>query len=152
MKKTNHVESLLPGSGEYSFMADLRLDLWAMVSIATHLVGQLFIKANPDWHVALRIFLGLLPLIPLALYGFKFKRFIVGLDELQRRKQIEVLLCAALGTLLIGIVVSVLNAQGVSTWKFEYGLGFVGVLFSLMILWLIGSYFAHWFHSRSDEK
>lgn len=152
MKKTNLVESLLPGSGRYSFKSDLRLDLWAMVAIASHLAGKYLIITNPDWTVVTRILISIVPLIPLVLYGLKFKRFICGLDEMQRRIQMEIMLCAALGTLLLGIVVSIFNEHGASTWKFEYGLGFSGVLFSMMILWFIGSYIAHWFYTGSDEK
>jgi hypothetical protein len=82
--------------------------------------------------------LGLLPLIPGLLYLRSWMRFIRGLDELQRRIQLEAFLFAALGTVILGAVVSSLNAHGVPTGMLKHGLGLGASFMALLCFWSIG--------------
>lgn len=152
MKRPNTIGSVLPGTGEYSFKADMRLSFWLMVAAVTFVGVRILMSGHSEWNTVSRVSLSLLPLVPGMLFVRNFKRFICGLDELQRRVQVEVMLFAALGTLLIATVLSVLNAQGVPTGDFRHGLGIGGVLISMFVLWVLGSYVTHRHFGVSDEK
>ncbi|RKX36212.1 MAG: hypothetical protein DRP71_00675 [Verrucomicrobia bacterium] len=130
----------------------MRLSFWLMVAAATFVGVRILMSGHSEWNVVSRVSLNLLPLVPGMLYVRNFKRFICGLDKLQRRVQVEVMLYATLGTLFIAMVLSVLNAQGVSTGDFEHGLGIGGVLISMFVLWVLGSYVTHRRFGVSDEK
>ncbi len=152
MKRPNTIESVLPGSGEYSFMADMRLNFWFLVSLATEVGVRLSMSGLAEWNVGSRVSFSLLPLIPATLLVRSFKRFVCGLDELQRRVQVELMLFATSGTLFIATVLSVLNTHGVSTGGFENGLGISGVLMSTITLWFLASYLTHRRFRAPDEK
>ena len=61
------------------------------------------------------------------------------MDELQRRVQLEGFLFAALGTVLVGTMITTLDANGVSFAFFGHGLGIGGVFLAMFPLWLVGT-------------
>ena len=87
--------------------------------------------------------LTLTPLIPGLLYVRDCLRFIRGMDELQRRIQMEAWLFAALGSLIIGTIINTLNAQGVSLGGLAHGLSLWGTFALTFVLWLVGTALAN---------
>ena len=126
MDKPNTIEEITPHPGHYSPRKDMRLNGWLAVATAAYVAELLLLKKNPDWSPALRSLLALAPLLPGFLYVRTWLRFIRGLDELQRRIQLEAFLFAALGTLLVETVVNTLNANGATVGFLSHGLGLGG--------------------------
>jgi hypothetical protein len=138
MDKPNTIESITPHSGHYSPRKDLHLNGWLAVATTAYVVELLLLKRNPDWSPALRCLVALVPLAPGFLYVRSWMRFIRGLDELQRRNQLDAFLFAALGTILVGTVVNTLNANGATVGFLSHGLGIGGVFMTMFPLWLVG--------------
>jgi hypothetical protein len=139
----NTLESLQPCSGAYSLGKDLRLNVWLAVAVATYTAGQLFAKWHPGWSVTIRAAMELAPLVPGLLYIWSWVRFIGGLDELQRRIQLEAWLFAAIGTVLSGVAISTLGGSGVHMGGLEHGMGMGCAFIVAFVLWLIGGAIAN---------
>ncbi len=138
MDKPNIMESVEPGSGLYSPRADLRLNVWLLVATVTHVAVQFLIKRQTEWSPLAGGVLALAPLIPGLLYVRSWMRFIRGLDELQRRIQLESFLFAAMATVVMGAVVSSLNDRGVPTGLLQHGLGLGASFMTMLCFWSIG--------------
>lgn len=138
MEKPNLMETVEPGSGLYSFKADLRLNAWLMVAVVIYLGAQTVLAAWPEGSPLIRALLALAPLIPGLLYVRSWVRFIRGLDELQRRMQLEAFLFAALGTALLGAAIGSLNAHGIPTGLFRHGVGLGATFMALLCFWSVG--------------
>lgn len=139
MNKPNTLESLEPCSGEYSVRTDLKLNMWLAVAAVVAGVSLYLRREHPEWSGSVRAEWALAPLIPGLLYVRSFLRFVRGLDEFQRRLQLEVFLFASLGTLLIATVINVLNANGVSWPGRAHGLGLGSTFVVMLMLWLVGT-------------
>ncbi len=135
----NTLETLQPCSGLYSLKKDIKLNAWLGVAVAVYTVCQLLIKWHPGWNVAIRAALALAPMIPGLLYIRSWMRFVNGLDELQRRIQLEAWLFAVVGTVLSGIAVSTLGESGVHLGELEHGMGMGWAFIAAFIFWLVGS-------------
>lgn len=142
MNKPNLMESLDPCSGQYSWKTDFRLSFWLLVAALVHVIQSMVLKMQPEWDPAFRVMWTLAPLVPGLLYVRSWVRFIRGLDELQRRIQLEVFLFAALATVIIGAILSALNEQGVSTAWMKHGLGLGSSFMLMLVLWTAGWAFA----------
>ena len=143
MSEINDLESLQPLSGRYSFKKDLRLNAWLLVATAVYVAVLVPLKNHPEWPPLTRCVLTLLPLIPGMLYLRSCLRFIRGMDELQRRIQLEAWLFASLGSLIVGTVINALNANGVSLGELRHGLSVWGTFALTFALWLVGSAIAN---------
>jgi hypothetical protein len=138
MEKPHTLESVIPLSGHYSFKQDLRLSRWLLVATVVQISALFLLRHHADWPRFTRAFVALAPGLPGAFYIRDWTRFVRGMDELQRRVQVEVLLFATLGALLIGAVVSTFNASGIPILGFQHGLGLGGTFMATFILWLVG--------------
>lgn len=138
MEKPNLMESVEPHSGQYSFKTDLRLNAWLGVATAVYLAVFTLSQRHPEWSPLVRGLLALTPLIPGMLYVRSWVRFIRGLDEMQRRIQLEAFLFAAMGTVIVGTVINILNAHAVPLGTLTHGLGFGGALVSMLLFWSVG--------------
>lgn len=138
MEKPNTMESVEPHSGQYSFKIDLRLNAWLGVTAVVYCAMLFLVKRHPEWSPPLRGSLALVPLVPGLLYVRSWVRFIRGLDELQRRIQLEAFLFAALGTVLAGTVIATLNAHDVPLGWLKHGLGLGETYFALFLFWTLG--------------
>lgn len=143
MEKPNLMESVEPCSGQYSLRSDLRLNAWLGVAMLVYLPGLFLLKQHPEWNQLLRGSVALAPLVPGLLYLRSCVRFIRGLDELQRRVQLDAFLFAALGTLIVEAALSTLSAQEIQLGAFSHGLGMVGTFTSMFILWVVGTRIAN---------
>jgi hypothetical protein len=135
----NTLESLQPCSGLYSFRKDLKLNAWLAVTVATYIGSLLMAKWNPEESTTMRATIALAPLLPGLLYIRSWARFINGLDELQRRIQLEAWAFAAIGTVLTCLAIDTLNESGVHLGVLEHGLGMGQAFFVAFPLWLVGS-------------
>ena len=140
MNKPNLLESVLqPCSDHYSLKKDLRLNAWMLVATAVYVAISVLLKRHPEWSPLTRGLLNLTPMIPGVLYVRTCLRFIRGMDELQRRIQLEAWLFAALGSLIIGAVINTLNDSGVSLGDLKHGLSLGGTFALTFVLWLVGT-------------
>jgi drug/metabolite transporter (DMT)-like permease len=142
MNKPNTMESVQPCSKQYSFKTDLKLNAWMAVAGVFWVLSLYLIREHPDMESPLRVAVALSPLAPGLLYVRSCMRFVRGLDELQRRIQLEALLFAALGTLFVGTAINVLNANGGSFGRFPHGLELGAAFILMFLLWLVGTVIA----------
>jgi hypothetical protein len=143
MNKPNLLESVTPLSGGYSFKKDLRLNAWLFVATAVYLASLLLVKQHPEWSPLTRALLTLTPMIPGWLYVRTWLRFIRGMDELQRRIQLEAWLFASLGALFVGTAINTLNANGVALGELRHGLSLWGTFLLTFVLFLVGTAIAN---------
>ena len=144
MDKPELIESYLPHSGRYSWKKDIRLNAWLFVATVFYMATLFLVRRHPEWSPLKRGLLLLTPLLPGLLYLRSWARLMRALDELQRRIQVEACLFAALGTVIVGVIVTTLNASGVDLglWL-RPGLGIGGVFMSMLVLWLVGTAIAN---------
>ena len=114
MDKPNLIESIIPCSGHYSLKKDLHLNAWLAVATATYVAELYLTTRHPDWSPLTRGLIALAPLIPGFLYIRGWLQFIRGLDELQRRIQLEAFLFTALGTIIVGTVICLLYTSSMA--------------------------------------
>ena len=143
MNKPNTFESVQPCSGGYSLKTDLRLNAWLAVATAVYVAILILSKRHPEWSPLTRGLLMLVPLFPGLLYVRACMSFVRGMDELQRRVQMEAWLFAALGSLIIGTVINTLNANGVLLGELKYGLTIGSAFIVTFVLWLVGTIVAN---------
>lgn len=117
----------------------MKLNVWLAVAMLVAVVSLYLRRKHPEWDGSIRAAWALAPLVPGLLYVRSCMRFVRGLDELQRRLQLEAFLFAALGTLLVGTVINVLNANGVSWPGLKHGLELGGAFVVMFSLWLVGT-------------
>lgn len=138
MNKPNLLEAITPCSGRYSLRQDLHLNAWLAVAVVIYSAQLFLLRRFPEWSPLARGFVALAPLPPSLLYLRSWTRFVRGLDELQRRIQLEAFLFASLGTVILGAVLTALAENGVSLGLLQPGLGWGGAFMSLFVLWLVG--------------
>jgi hypothetical protein len=145
MAKPNLIDSYEPSSGCYSFRKDARLNAWLFVATVLYLVALWLVKHHPAWSPLTLGLVQLSPLLPGLFYIRAWVRVVRGLDELQRAIQLEAFLIAALGTVIVGAILSTLNASGISPFGSMQsdGLGLGGAYISLLILWQVGTAIAN---------
>lgn len=129
---------MTPLSGQYSCKKDLRLNAWLLVAVVVYLINFTVLHRNPEWSSLTRGLVALTPLLPGLFYVRSCMRFIRGMDELQRRVQLEAWLFSALGMVLIAAVINTLSAYGVSLGVLKHGLDLGGVFCVMFALWLVG--------------
>jgi ACR3 family arsenite efflux pump ArsB len=144
MSKPNVLENYVPLSGQYSLQKDLRLNAWLFATTVVYLFALFLNKAHPGWSPATRGGLMLLPVAPALLYVRAWVRLVRGMDELQRGIQLAAFLFAALGTVLVSVVIATLNAAGLDLGAtLRSGLGLGGTFFVMFPLWLVGTALAN---------
>ena len=140
MNKPNTLESVTPLSGQYSFKKDMKLNIWMAVAAATYVGAKIVIQDHPDWDPWLKALVAGIPIIPGLLYARTIMRFIRNLDELQRRIQLEVLLFAMTGTVVVSAIINLLNAHGVLLQKFPHGLHMGEAFIVVFVLWAVRTF------------
>ena len=108
------------------------------MTAAVYLAMLLLNSQHPEWNPLLRGLLALAPLIPGMLYVRSWMRFIRGLDELQRRIQLEAFLFAALGTVFVGTAINTLDAHEVPLGWLKHGFGLGGTWMAMFCFWSVG--------------
>jgi hypothetical protein len=139
VNKPNALESVRPHSGQYSPSTDWKLHSWLVVAAVLAVASDYLLRHHPDWSLSIRVILALCPLAPCLLYVRSWVRFVRGMDELQRRIQIESRLAACLGTLLVVTAINALNIYGIPLPVFPRGLNVMGTLILAGIFWRVAS-------------
>jgi hypothetical protein len=132
-------EAVQPGR-HYSFLGELRLNMWALVALLVAMVTRWLLRDHADWGAPLRSVLALSPLIPSLCYVRSIARWIGGLDELQRRIQLEASLFATTGTVFFATALSLLEGYGVPlSTRLQHGLGWEGTFAAVIAFYLLGN-------------
>lgn len=119
-------------------LRSFELNAWLALTTATYLVTLFVARKNPDWSMGWKISLALAPILPGLLYLRNGLQLLRGLDELQRRIQLEGWLFAALGAVVISTVINVCNAHGLGWSLLPHGLEVGGIYLTMFILWCVG--------------
>lgn len=139
MSKTIFPEAVRPGRN-YSFRSDLKLNAWAFVAVAVAAVGRWLLQHHHEWGRVLQAAVALAPLLPSLLYVQSIARWIGGMDELQRRIQLEACLFATTGTVFIATALSLLEgASVVLSARLQHGLGWEGTFGVLLLLYVVAN-------------
>jgi hypothetical protein len=120
-----------------------QLNGWLLLVTVTFLVALYVGKHHPEWSPGWQITLALSPILPGLLYLRKGLQLLRGLDELQRRIQLEAWLFAALGTVVVSTIVNVFNAHGLVEQWAPHGLEVGATYMTMFILWGIGNMIAN---------
>ena len=81
-------EVVRPGKN-YSFRADLKLNAWAFVAVLVAWVARILVQRHHEWSLLVQATVTVSPLVPSLLYVRSIAQWIAGMDELQRRIQLE---------------------------------------------------------------
>lgn len=139
MNKLILPEAVRPGR-HYSFRADMRLNAWALVAVLAAFVARWLLQHHSDWGASVRTVVALSPLLPSLLYVRSIARWIGGMDELQRRIQLEASLFATTATVFLATALSLLESCGVlSSTRLQHGLGVEGTLAAIVLLYIVGN-------------
>ena len=139
MNKTIFPEAVRPGR-HYSFRSDLKLNAWAFVAVAVAALGRSLLQHHHELGRVLQAAVALAPLLPSLLYVQSIARWIGGMDELQRRIQLEACLFASTGTVFIATALSLLEGAGVVvSARLQHGLGWEGTFGVLLLLYVVAN-------------
>jgi hypothetical protein len=128
----------------YPLAADLKLNAWAFVAVATAVISRSLLHHHPGWDDAGRAGVALLPLLPSLLYARRLAGWMRGMDELQRRIQAGAGLFAVTGTLFVATGLSLLGSAGVlEGTRFDRGLGWEGTFAVLAGHFILGNVLAN---------
>jgi len=120
-----------PGSGQYSFGTDLRVNGWSWAAVLTSFLGEvLLLPHHKDWPTAWRTVIAIVPLIASLLWVRSVVQWTRGMDELQRRITTAASVFAAVATLFVVAASHLLVVAGAFPARFQVTAGF-------MIIWLV---------------
>jgi hypothetical protein len=134
VNKPNAIESVEP-----SPRASWKVKTWLAVTAALAVVSDYLLRHNADWSPSTRAIIALIPLVPCLLYVRGWIHVVRGLDELQRRIQIESRLAALLGTLFVITTINVLNTYGIAIPIFRHGFNLMETLILTFAFWKVAS-------------
>lgn len=138
MHKTIFPEAVRPGR-HYSFRSDLKLNAWAFVAVAMAALARWLVQHHHEWASSLQAVVALTPLLPSLLYVRSIARWIGGMDELQRRIQLEACLFATTATVFVVTAFSLLEGVGIARSRLQHGLGWEGTFGVLILLYVVGN-------------
>lgn len=132
-------EAVQPGR-HYSFRADLKLNAWAFVALLVAFIARWVLQHHPEWPGLPRSTVALSPLLASLLYVGSIKRWIGGMDELQRRIQVRACLFATTGTIFITTALSLLESAGLlRSSRLQHGLGWEGTFALIIALYVLAN-------------
>ena len=123
--KPNIPDEVMLDWKNYSFWADMKVNLWLFVAMLTGAASAFLFHTNPpygpshhcyyqDWPGMLRAVVELFPLLASLLWARSMARWIRGMDELHRRIMLETWLIGAIATLYFLSIWHLLDLAGVS--------------------------------------
>src|SRR5690242_7620270 len=119
-------EAVRPGK-HYCFAADVKLNAWAFVAVALSIAARGWLHRHQDWGAAVRSVIALAPILPSLLYLRSVGRWIGGMDELQRRIQLEACLFAMTATVFLRTSLDLLEGIGATpSASLRFSLGWEG--------------------------
>ena len=133
-------EAVRPGK-HYSFAADMKLNAWALVAAAFCFVARGLLKSHLEWSTLLKSVVALTPMVPSLLYVRSIARWIGGMDELQRRIQLEASLFATTATVLLRTTLDLLQGiGGLQSAGPRFALGWEGTFAAIIIFYILGNF------------
>ncbi len=114
------------------------LNAWLAVTTVIYGVTLLLVRQNPEWSPGLKIAMALAPILPGLFYLRNGLQLLRGMDELQRRIQLEGWLFAALGTVVVSTIINVINVHGPGWNWLPHGLEVGGTYLTMFLLWCVG--------------
>jgi hypothetical protein len=139
MNKPIFPEAVQPGR-QYSWRAELKLNAWAFVAMLAAGMARWVLQHHQGWGLGLRSIIALTPLVPSLLYVQSIARWIGGMDELQRRIQLEACLFATTATVFVVTALSLLHGTGVlQSVRLQYGLGWEGTFAAIIGFYVLGN-------------
>lgn len=132
----------LSSAGSYSLRRDFRQSLWLVVTGVATVYSRVLLEKYPLVGPGWQWLLALSPFLPLLLHVRAVRRAIKGMDELQRRLQVEAWLFGAFGALLVATAITTLHDFGLMQPLFQPGLGLPGACVITSLLFLLGSFLA----------
>ena len=118
----------------------MKLHVWAFVAAVMAFGSRGILAAGVEWSVVVRAGLALSPLIPTLLYVRALGRWMRGLDEMQRRIQLETALVATTGGVFVAIGLDLLGAAGVAEGiGLRHGLGWEGMFAVVIVFAIVGN-------------
>jgi len=141
MKNPILPEAVRPGKS-YSFRADLKLNAWAFVAVAVAWTARSLLQHRHEWGTLLQTTVALTPLVPSLLYVKSIGRWIGGMDELQRRLQLEACLFATTGTVFLATALSLVAGAGaLQSMRLQHGLGWEGTFAAVLVFYILANVF-----------
>ena len=132
-------ESVRPGR-HYSFAADMKLNAWALVAAVVAFLARALLQHHRDWDAALQAVVALTPLLPSLLYLRSIAQWISGMDELQRRIQLEACLFATTTTVFLRTSLDLLGGTGtLPSLRLQHGLGWEGTFAAIIVFYILGN-------------
>ena len=119
-------------------LRSFELNAWLAVATAAYLLAMFLVRHHPDWSPGWKITLALAPILPGLLYLRNGLQLLRGVDELQRRIQLEGWLFAALGTVAVSTIINVVNGHGLGGNWLPHGLEVGGTYLTMFIFWCVG--------------
>lgn len=107
-EKPNLPEELLSGKGYARIV-----NIWSWVGTFIAVASQALLHYQKDWHIALRAFVALVPLVPALFWLRSYARWVRGMDELHRRIELAACLFATTTTLFLFMTLHPLAKAGV---------------------------------------
>jgi hypothetical protein len=133
-------ESVQPGR-HYSFREDMKLNAWAFVAVVVAVSSRIAVHRGGEWGASLRGLVALSPLLPSLLYVRSIARWIRGMDELQRRIQLEACLFATTATIFVITALNLVSRSGVpQATKIQNGFGWEGMFASVIAFFALGTF------------
>ena len=120
-------------------LRSFQLSAWLAVCAVFYVIALYLVRHHPDWAPGWKATLSVTPILPGLLYLRKGMQLFREMDELQRRIQVEALLFAAVGTVVIGTIINVFNAQGLEGKWTAQGLQVGGAYMTMFLLWSFGA-------------
>lgn len=125
--------------GPYSFWADVKLNAWALVAVLVAWAARWLVQ-HREWAAPVEAIVALSPLVPSLFYVRSLSRWIGGMDELQRRIQLEACLVAMTGTVFLVTALSLLEGSGVEvSARLRHGLGWEGTFAVVVLFYILGN-------------
>ena len=139
MNKPIFPEAVRPGR-HYSLRADLKLNAWAFVAVMAAWVARWLLQHHHEWGAGLQSAVALTPLVPSLFYVGSIARWIGGMDELQRRIQLEACLFSTTATVFLVTALSLLQGAGAhQPVRLQNGLGWEGTFAAIIGFYVLGN-------------
>src|SRR5438874_3719022 len=130
-------ESVRPGK-HYSLQADMKLNAWALVAVLVSILARSLLQHHPDWGAPLQSVVALTPILPSLLYLRSIARWIGGMDELQRRIQLESCLFATTATVFLRASLDLVGGTGtLQPLSLQHGLGWEGTFAAIIAFYIL---------------
>jgi len=119
-------------------LRSFELSAWLALATLVYVITLILVRRHPGWSPSEKIAVSLVPILPGLFYLKKGIQLLRELDELQRRIQFEAWLFAAIGTVIVGTVINVFNANGLEGKWVAHGLEVGGTYLTMFLLWSVG--------------